>query len=89
MSEHLAKFIRDARDKARSMGFVRTIHGRKRYFGESFIRVNDRMRVIDPRHENFDDKGYVTCIEGARYYVVLDSAINTVLNASQIQKEDA
>lgn len=54
--------------------------------GGCMIRVNDRVRVIDPRREEFDEKGYVTHIAGARYYVVFDGGGVASLSASQLHK---
>lgn len=50
------------------------------------IRVNDRIRVTDIRHEDFDLVGTVTEIKGSFYFAVLDDTTPVKLKEGQFDK---
>ena len=52
----------------------------------NYPKVNDRVRVIDEKHAEFDQTGVVTEITVLHVFVVLDDTTPLMLRFSQVVK---
>lgn len=50
------------------------------------FRENDKVRVSDPKHPDFDQVGTITMIKGVYYYVLLDDTTEIKLRRPQFQR---